>query len=70
MLKQLCTFSANPTPNATITFDDQKLRNQRLKIWTIAQKWITMNENVKKEEKKNEKYERKMKKRKRRKRKN
>ena len=23
--------------------------NQRLEIWTIAQKWMTMNENVKKE---------------------
>ena len=34
----------------------------RLEIWTIAQKWMTMNENVKKEEKKNEKDERKMKK--------
>ena len=36
--------------------------SQRLEIWTIAQKWMTMNENVKKEEKKNEKDERKMKK--------
>ena len=36
--------------------------NQRLKIWAIAQKWMTMNENVKKEEKKNEKDERKTKK--------
>ena len=35
--------------------------SQRLEIWTIAQKWMTMNENVKKEEK-NEKDERKMKK--------
>ena len=35
--------------------------SQRLEIWTIAQKWMTMNENVKKEEK-NEKGERKMKK--------
>ena len=26
--------------------------NQRLKIWAIAQKWMTMNENVKKEERK------------------
>ena len=26
--------------------------SQRLEIWTIAQKWMTMNENVKKEEKK------------------
>ena len=26
--------------------------SQRRKIWTIAQKWITMNENVKKEGKK------------------
>ena len=36
----------------------------RLEIWTITQKWITMNENVKKKEekKKNEKDERKMKK--------
>ena len=34
----------------------------RLEIWTIAQKWMTMNENVKKEEKKNEKDERKIKK--------
>ena len=34
----------------------------RLEIWTLAQKWMTMNENVKKEEKKNEKDERKMKK--------
>ena len=25
---------------------------QRLGIWTIAQKWMTINENVKKEEKK------------------
>ena len=25
---------------------------QRLEIWTIAQNWMTMNENVKKEEKK------------------
>ena len=29
--------------------------SQRLEIWSIAQKWITMNENVKKEEKKNRK---------------
>ena len=36
--------------------------SQRLEIWIIAQKWMTMNENVKKEEKKNEKDERKMKK--------
>ena len=36
--------------------------SQRLDIWTIAQKWMTMNENVKKEEEKNEKDERKMKK--------
>ena len=35
--------------------------SQRLEIWTIAQKWMTMNETVKKEEKK-EKEERKMKK--------
>ena len=34
--------------------------SQRLEIWTIAQKWMTMDENVKKEEKKNEKKERKM----------
>ena len=33
----------------------------RLEIWNIAQKWMTMNENMKKEEK-NEKDERKMKK--------
>ena len=26
--------------------------SQRLEIWTIALKWMTMNENVKKEEKK------------------
>ena len=26
--------------------------SQRLEIWTMAQKWMTMNENVKKEEKK------------------
>ena len=26
--------------------------SQRLEIWTIVQKWMTMNENVKKEEKK------------------
>ena len=37
-----------------------------LEIWTIAQKWMTMNEHVKKEEK-NEKDERKRRKRKRRK---
>ena len=36
--------------------------SQRLEIWTIAQKWMAMNENVKKEEEKNEKDERKMKK--------
>ena len=36
--------------------------NQKLEIWTIAQKWMTMDENLKKEEKKNEKQERKMKK--------
>ena len=35
--------------------------NQRLEIWTIAQKWMTMNENVKKEGK-NKKHEGKMKK--------
>ena len=35
--------------------------SQRLEIWTIAQKWMTMNENVKKEGK-NEKDETKMKK--------
>ena len=35
--------------------------SQRLEIWTIAQKWMTMSENVKKEEK-TEKNERKMKK--------
>ena len=35
--------------------------SQRLEIWTIAQKWMTMNENVKKELK-NEKDERKTKK--------
>ena len=29
--------------------------SQRLEIWTIAQKWMTMNENVKKAEKKNRK---------------
>ena len=28
---------------------------QRLEIWTIAQKWMTMNENVKKAEKKTRK---------------
>ena len=33
--------------------------SQRLEIRTIAQKWMTMNENVKKEEKKNEKDQRK-----------
>ena len=33
--------------------------SQRLEIWFIAQKWMTMNENVKKEEK-NDKDERKM----------
>ena len=32
--------------------------SQRLEIRTIAQKWMTMNENVKKEEKKNKKEER------------
>ena len=26
--------------------------SQKLEIWTIAQKWMTMNENVKKEKKK------------------
>ena len=36
--------------------------SQRLEIWTIAQKWMTMNENVKKEEKENEKDKRKLKK--------
>ena len=35
--------------------------SQRLEIWIIAQKWMTMNENVEKEEK-NKKDERKMKK--------
>ena len=35
--------------------------SQRLEIWTIARKWMTMNENVKKEAE-NEKDERKMKK--------
>ena len=30
---------------------------QRLKIWTIAQKWMTMNENVKKEGKKRKRRE-------------
>ena len=35
--------------------------SQKLKIWTIAEKWMTINENVKKEEK-NEKDEIKMKK--------
>ena len=35
--------------------------SQRLEICTISQKWMTMNENMKKEEK-NEKDERKMKK--------
>ena len=35
--------------------------SQRLKIWTIAQKCLTKDKNVKKEEK-NEKHERKMKK--------
>ena len=35
--------------------------SQSLEIWTVAQKWMTMNENTKKEEK-NEKDERKMKK--------
>ena len=35
--------------------------SQRLEIWSIAQKWMTMNENVNKEEK-NEKDKRKMKK--------
>ena len=35
---------------------------QRLEIWTIAQNWRTMNENVKKKKKENEKDERKMKK--------
>ena len=37
--------------------------SQRLEIWNIAQKWMTMNENVKKRRKKRkEKDERKMKK--------
>ena len=36
--------------------------SQRLEISTIAQKWMTTNENVKKEEKKKAKDERKMKK--------
>ena len=36
--------------------------SQRLEMWTIAPKWMTMNENVKKEEEKNEKDERKIKK--------
>ena len=38
--------------------------SQRFEIWTIAQKWMTINEIVKKKkkEKKNEKDERKMKK--------
>ena len=36
--------------------------SQKLEIWTTTQKWMTMNENVKKEEKNNEKNERKMKK--------
>ena len=35
--------------------------SQRREIWTIAQKWMTMNENVKKEEE-NEKDKRKTKK--------
>ena len=35
--------------------------SQRLEIWTIAHKWMTMDENLKKEEK-NEKEERKIKK--------
>ena len=35
--------------------------SQKLEIWTTAQKWMTMKENVKKEEK-TEKDERKMKK--------
>ena len=34
----------------------------RLEIWNIAQKWMTMNKNMKKRRKKNEKDERKMKK--------
>ena len=33
--------------------------SQRLEIWTIAQKWMTMNENVKKEEKKKQKGQQK-----------
>ena len=36
--------------------------SQRLEIWTIAQKWMTLNENAKKEEKKNKKDEGKTKK--------
>ena len=35
--------------------------SQRIEIWAIAQKWMTLSENVKKEEK-NEKDEGKMKK--------
>ena len=34
----------------------------RIEIWTIAQKWMTMNENVKKEEKKKRKGQEKDKK--------
>ena len=34
--------------------------SQRLEIWTIAQMWMKMNKNGKKEEKKKEKDERKM----------
>ena len=36
--------------------------SQRREIWAIAQKWMIMNENVKKEGEKNKKDERKMKK--------
>ena len=43
--------------------------SQRFEIWTITQKWVTMNENMKKEDE-NEKDERKMKKTKRTKTKN
>ena len=43
--------------------------SQRLEIWIIAQKWMTMNENVKKKEK-NKKDEGKMKETKKRKTKN
>ena len=31
--------------------------SQRLEIWTIAQKWMTMNENVKKRRKKRKGWE-------------